>query len=602
MKNKILLSLLFSVILSSCIDLDTSTTDSIGTADMWTTEELADAGIAGIYDVFYPRNTSEFDCYPQIITGIGRSRIEAISFTSNVYQPPYIQNMSPSAGDTYFSLEWKYCYEGIHLCNDAIANLSKASLPQTKYGRLMAEAKFLRAFFYHRLNMLFQGVPIYLEPINNKDAIKTQSSVEEVWDVVLNDLNDCITEANLPNNTLTQNYGRPSKGAAYALRGMVYLWKKDYKKAITDFEKVSECGYGLWEGKYIDLFKEANEKHKEMILPLQFEGTTNYGDWTQMQFGGRSTLQSFTSLQPNVDFVDSYLNANGSKFKWTDIFPDWDTMPVEQREVFFVRDGMNTKTETAFVNAKKEIISRVTQAVWDKYYLNEGNEARIAKAYETRDPRLQQTIFTPSSTTPCFASTGGKQSDKTVRWPYLVAGNGDAAGDHWPDSRSFYNYTYRKFVVTDNGSMKRNACGRDWPLIRFTDVWLQYAEALNEDGRLDDAINVVNKIRLRAGMPLLTKGAGDINGVSSKEEMLKRIQYERRVELCAEGVNFFDEVRWGTYKETKFQGNATNGFKDMWGRIVRGTWYWNDYLWPWPVPQSEVQRNPNLVPTKGWLY
>ncbi len=64
----------------------------------------------------------------------------------------------------------------------------------------------------------------------------------------------------LGNNTLKENYGRPSKGAAYALRGMVYMWKKEYDSAIKDFEEVKKCGYDLWEGKYIDFFKYENEK------------------------------------------------------------------------------------------------------------------------------------------------------------------------------------------------------------------------------------------------------------------------------------------------------------------------------------------------------
>lgn len=600
-KNICLLVLLLSI--CSCSDfLDTSPTESISTSIMWTSESLADKGVAGIYDVFRPRNSSVFDCYPAAVTGIGRVRIEAVSFTTVGTQGVYIESMSPSAGDAFFSMEWKYCYQGIHQCNDAIANLHKAPLDEKKYNRLMAECKFLRAFFYHRLNMLYQGVPIYLEPVENDECTKGQSTVEEVWQVVLNDLNDCISEANLPDNTLTTNYGRPSKGAAYALRGMVYMWKKEYAKAIADFEMVSNCGYRLWNGRYIDFFTEANEKDAEMIFPIQFDAMNGFGDWTQMQFGCRSTLQGFSQLFPNPDFVDTYLNADGSTFDWGDYLPDWYIMAPEQREVFFVRDGMNSNQNTDFQNARTSIISRVTEEIFDKYYLDEGNEARIAKIYENRDPRLMQTIFTPSSATMCYASTGGVQSLKTMRWPFLLAGNGNNAGDHWPDVRNTFTYTYRKFVVTDEQTMYRNYCPRDWPLIRFTDVWLQYAEALNETGRMDEAIAVVNRIRERAGMPLLTNGGAAPNGVNGKEEMAERIRYERRVELCAEGINFLDEVRWGTYKDTRFQGKDSNGNKNIWGVIAAQTWYWNDHVWPWPIPLAEVQKNQNLKPTDKWLY
>ena len=96
-------------------------------------------------------------------------------------------------------------------------------------------------------------------------------------------------------------------------------------------------------------------------------------------------------------------------------------------------------------------------------------------------------------------------------------------------------------MVTDDSNLNRIICDEDWPLIRYTNIWLLYAEALNEDGRLGDAISVVNRIRERAHMPLLTNGGSGYNAVMGKEDMRKRIQYERRVELCAEGINFLDE-------------------------------------------------------------
>lgn len=103
--------------------------------------------------------------------------------------------------------------------------------------------------------MFFQGVPIYLEPINSSEATRGKSSADDVWKICLDDLTACIQSPHLGNNTLKENYGRPSKGAAYALRGMIYMWKKEYDSAIKDFEEVKKCGYDLWEGKYIDFFK-----------------------------------------------------------------------------------------------------------------------------------------------------------------------------------------------------------------------------------------------------------------------------------------------------------------------------------------------------------
>ncbi|MGM9737497.1 MAG: RagB/SusD family nutrient uptake outer membrane protein [Candidatus Cryptobacteroides sp.] len=586
---------------ASCVDLDTVSKSDMMSNNMWTTEELVDAAVAGIYKVFVPDPSK---MYPNVETNVSHLRPEVCGFASiEMAHTFFLNSPSYSAGDSYLSNEWKALYTGVSRCNDALHNLPSSAVTGAKRARLIAECKFMRAWFYTRLNMLFNGVPVYLSPITASECTKGQSSPDEVWEVVLKDIQDCLDEPEMPLNTLKTNYGRPSKGAAYALRGMIYMWTRQYSKAIPDFEEVGKCGYGLWEGKYIDLFKEQNEKSKEMILPVQCISENGYADpQTQQIFGNRSTLQGVNFVIPSSEFVDSYQNADGSEFSWSQIFPDWDKLTPVQREVFFVRDGMNSNSSSGFQNQKNTIVGRVSKTVWDNYYLDNGNQARIAKAYSGRDPRLMQTIFTPSSATMTYANTGGKQSLKTFLWPYINAGNGDSAGDLWSDQRQCFCYMYRKFVVTDNNALTRDRMGMDWPLMRYTDVWLLYAEALNEVGRMSEAISAVNKIRQRAGMPLLTEGGGGANGVTDKEDMLRRIQYERRVELCAEGVNYFDEVRWGTLKQMKFKGQDSYDFTNMWGTRAKWLMYFRNNMWPWAVPLSETQRNPNLTPTDGWNY
>ena len=138
--------------------------------------------------------------------------------------------------------------------------------------------------------------------------------------------------------------------------------------------------------------------------------------------------------------------------------------------------------------------------------------------------------------------------------------------------------------------------------VAFIPLLLQYAEALAQTDQLGEAIRLVNKVRTRAHMPALTEGGSGPCAVNGKEDMLERIRYERRVEFCLEGINFFDEVRWGTYKETKFQGKDVNGGKSWWGDMVEYNWYYADYMWPWTAPIVETQKNPNLTKRSGWAY
>lgn len=602
--KKIILFLIATTFFSSCDILDIAPDDMLASENMWISEEQADKGMAGLYYEFYPTQLSSTQL--RRADGLNRQGIEALGFPTDYYANNYpvelLSLATKPASDFQVWHEWKFCYGIIHSCNRAIAYMGNAGLSVEKFERYQCEARFLRAWAYHRLNMLYQGVPIYLTPIANHEATKKQSTAEEVWDVVVADLDFCINNPHFPNNTLSQNYGRPSKGAAYSLRGMVYMWKKEYTKAANDFAKVEACGYGLWNGEYADFFKHENEKHKEMIFPLQFSEENGFSDNIQQMTGARDTYDGWTEIKPSTDFVDYYKNADGTDFKWKQVpgLEDWDLLTPAQREIFFCRDNLESSD---LATQKSSVIKRVGKEIFEKYYLNNGNEARIKKAYDNRDPRLKQTIVTPYEPLDCFTpnyNNNENQIGKQARWPLTV--RGVDGGDFWHDKRTSAYYCYRKYSEFEKGRLITRTRGHtDWPLIRFTDVLLQHAEALAHEGDLDGAIQLVNRVRERAHMPLLIQGSG-ANGVKEKEEMLEKIRYERRVEFCVEALNFFDEIRWGTYKESKFQGKEVNGGKSWWGSMVEYNWYHTEYMWPWTAPVAEIQKNPNLSKREGWAY
>lgn len=602
--KKIFITIAILLAGTACVELDLASEGALSSGNMWTSEELADNGMNGLYRAFYRSlgNTQ----YSKQTSGLNRSGMEAMGFATAYYSSGYpiklLTKATKPVSDWNIGYEWKFCYTIIHACNTALANLHKAGLGEEKLARYQCEARFLRAWAYNRLNMLYQGVPIYLQPITNEECTRTQSTADEVWQVVLDDLNYCIDNPHLPDNTLTgDHYGRPSKGAAYALRGMVYMWKRQYAEAAQDFEAVGKCGYGLWQGEYIDFFKPENEKDKEMIFAIQFDKTNGYADDIQQIVGPRDAYDGWDEIKPSVDFVNSYKNADGSDFAWSQVegLEAWETLTDAQREVFFLRDGLTSNADYAKI--KQGVIERIGQEIYDRYYLDIGNEARIRQAYENRDPRLKQTVVTPYEPVDTWQSRLMK--GKELRWPlYDRKTNGDG-GDLWLDKRSSAYYCFRKYVEFGEGRLNtRNHCHADWPLIRYTDVLLQWAEALTHQNDIAGAVVLVNRVRDRAHMPVLTLGGSGPCAVNGKEEMLERIRYEHRVEFCVEGVDFFQEVRWGTYKESKFQGQETNGGKNWWGQIAEQTWYYTDYMWPWTAPYGEIQKNPNLKRRDGWTY
>ncbi|MCM1176335.1 MAG: RagB/SusD family nutrient uptake outer membrane protein [Clostridium sp.] len=617
--NRIFTAFLAVIGLVSCKDmLNIAPANQIASENMWSNESLADKGMAGLYVNFYREDLSRTQLRYNDFTGINRQGWMGMEFMCDMTVDNYplmaLADATKDATEFIVWYEWKWAYTSIHQINDALANLHKAGLRTDKYERYMCEAKFLRAWFYSRLNRIYGGmpsggpagyvpggVPLYLEVISQEQCTRSQSSAGEVWKAVIKDLDDCIGCANFPDNTLTANYGRPSKGAAYALRGMAYMYLEDYKAAAEDFEKVSQCGYGLWQGKYIDFFRYENEKDHEMIFPLQFGEDTGYCDNLQLLLGGRDTWNGWSNVRPSSDFVDYFQNADGTEFKWSEVpgLEDWDMLEPYQREVFFLRDGYRSRKWTdAQKSTFDERIAKIGQDIFDRYYLDEGNEARIRKAYDNRDPRLKDIVLVPYDPYDTFkdaSDNGGKiQYGKELRWPFL--NEGDDGGDYYIGS--FNNkYQFKKYSYNrPEDLIDRLRCQTDWPLIRYTDVALLLAECHVQNDRIGDAMAIVNDIRSRAGMPAASAG--------SKAEAMEAVRYERRIELCLEGHDWFDEWRWGTCKDMKFQGRDTYGGQSWW-KEWEGfdyNWYYTADMYPWAAPSSECQRNPNMVKKAGWSY
>jgi starch-binding outer membrane protein, SusD/RagB family len=594
--KKIFLILLSSLTLFGCKKnfLDTTPYSSVASETMWTSDNLTEQGVNAIYQALrlgQPTGGSWGSWFYDMIF------FEALGSTG-MY--PYSNGMldgTINPGDGLFSGNWQNLYTGIIRANDAIANIpAKSPSEENKKARLVAEAKFLRAFFYLRLNQLYKGVPIYLEPTAFDKFTKQRSTEAEVWEVVIKDLTDCINETGLPNKYPKGNinFGRVTKGAAYALRGKAYMYTKEWAKAAADFEAVDGMGYNIPGNiTYTQLFKEANEQSEEMIFSIQHIAVPNLGNSYSWLLGSRSAANGggWNIFTPSPILVDLYENADGSKFNWDEVIPGYSSMNLAARQVYFLRDNLSAA----------EIAAAVARGADMSKYLPNGNEARISAAYANRDPRLAANIITPYST--FNGGVGGVKKILTARFPYR--NELDPANDLKSDAPTKNLYLYRKFVaegVIGEEILNRGYASTDFPLIRFADVLLMWAEALNEQGDVSGAIAKVNRVRNRPGvmMPPLQQGDASLGTfVSNQEDMRIRIRNERKAEFVAEGITYFDELRWNTWKTDKFRPG--NGFQYVWGQNEFSYTYGGEYLNAWAIPTTEVQMV-GLTQNPGWPY
>ncbi len=585
MKNtiKILAALTSAAALIGCNDfLDRFPYDTVSSNTVYSSATLAENAVTGVYSNLLTNYNS--------ITGTNWDAFCSaldINDQSISLRYPFMLGLVQS-NNALFLNTWKQLYEGINRANDVIANIGgTTALPEETRTRRIAECKFLRAYCYYRLNALWRGVPVYLENLAPSEYTKGRETEEEVWNVILNDLSDAIDCEVLPDKYKSgdSDYGRVTKGAAYALRGKTYMWMKQWDKAEADFRKVSECGFGLFKGAYADIFKEKNEKSDEMVFSITMEDLPSHGNVYSRTYGSWMTAGNGQNHYfMNVNFVNSYQWADGKPFSFDDVIPGYNEMDAKARSVYFLRDDM-TETEKATMQAYGADMSK---------YEQNGNEARLLKAFTGRDPRLAATVIAPyTNYLGGFAS--GSAVNYQTRWPYRSENAPDF--DLRTGSPTHMYYCIRKFVTVGKEYMNVTYNPVDVPVIRYADVLLCLAECLNEQGNTDEAVRYVNEVRSRAGVAKLDSGE-DWLKVNGQADLRKRIQDEKHWELACEEQLYLEELRWGIWKSRKI--DFAKGLMQCWGEPVYEYVYGGDSYLKWAIPSSEKEKNPNLEQNDGW--
>lgn len=481
---------------------------------------------------------------------------------------------------------WQYLYELVHRSNTVIRNVENMPISRATIDRVTGEAKFLRAMAYFRMLNCWGGVPYYDETydINREfsNLKSPRSSAEEIRGHIIDDLTEAIEK--LPVSWEAADLGRATKGAAYALRGKVYLFNRQWDEAIADFEEIvynksHNYGYSLHPD-YNSLFRLYNGSHSpEMIFSIQsIDGNTaGYALDIVSYFGNKSTMRLIAGnrIVPSVTLVDMYENLDGSPFDWDDMFPGFNDGGAETRKKYLcvaIDQGSTTVTSTLDCDTTK-----------------------VMDAYRLRDPRLCLNVITPYSH---YLGTDAGSSPMDKQFVLADPTKGGAPMEAMAfirNSEGWNSYFWRKWIPTGNldgywGEYNRTPY--EFPLIRLGDVILMLAEAYNEAGETDKAVIELNKIRARAGMPELNSGASWL-AVSGKEEMAERIRRERAFELAGEGQRYWDLRRWGLLEASV--KNATDIFGDL--------MYTRSYQ-PrhemWPIPLVEMERNTNLKQNEGW--
>ncbi len=552
---------LSAVFAASCSGfLDTTPEDGIGSIEMWTTKEHADLGIVGAY--------SPIKCFPfgtDPYSPAGCISSNAMTDTYTIYAFAwgtgfddtgcrYFCNNAATTSYGVFSNKWLADYTGVQYANLAIENIPRMEsvLDEDTYKKYLGEAHFLRALYYFDLLTFYSGhknvdpgIPLYTSMPDYDKAYMPRSTPADVRRVMIQDLE--IAAENLPWRSYEK--GRASRSAALVLLGKVYLYAESYAKAAEVFSRVisenesSAEPYSLF-GDYAKLFRQDGEDNNESVFVIDCINTYGNGSRLDLWYSNRSANCAGTNTSiPTKELVDFYLMADGTAFNGT--YPDWtDRNAVNQ---FFAK----------------------------------------------RDPRLDASIIRP------YGLFVGKDNiTYEYRAPY------DTKTTPYACMRSNHssntNYCWRKFCNQGNETTIRRHAGIDIPLMRWGDVLLLYAEALNESsGPSGQVFDALDQIRVRAKMPKVSR-SGD------QAQVRTLIRNERVYELAGEGHLYPDWQRWYAHNDLDFDYESMTNQKILGYDGVAlalqqvSIRNFTKRNWRYAIPQSEIDVNPALVQNEGW--
>ena len=412
---------------------------------------------------------------------------------------------------------WVRLYNSLSRVNSAIALLNETGDDYAMKQKRQAEMKFLRAYGHFLLKRLYKNIPFVVNENLTYDEYNELSnraySNDEGWQLIIDDLMEAY-------NTLPQTQedkGRPTKAAAAAFLAKVYLYKAYHQddansNQVTsinqaDLEKVIEftnpslyAGYGLEEDLHNNFRPEEQyENGKESLWAIQYsrnDGST-YGNLNW----------SYGLIPPNIPGA--------------------------------------TDGGCDFYKPSQNLVNAYRTGADGLPLLDTFNQKDYDMASDNADPRLFLTVGMPGL--PYMFNKNYMMEETSI----------------WSRSNGLYGYhvSLKQNVdpaLIDNYLIKGSywASPMNRIVFRYADVLLERAEAYAQLGQTDQAIALVNQIRTRAAGSTQMIGnyqntygvkmyVTNYKGSYSKDDAIKIVKMERRLELGMECERFFDLVRWG---------------------------------------------------------
>ncbi|MBD0825170.1 RagB/SusD family nutrient uptake outer membrane protein [Aestuariibaculum marinum] len=568
---------------------------------------------------------------------------------------------------------WTRCYRGIRNASTFIHNIyMNTEMSENEIEDYRGQARFARAYLYWLLLRKYGPIPLlpdegldYTDSYN--DLAIPRSTYEDCAEFISNEMLLAAHEMEALGMVRGQDgSARPSVGAALATRAKVLI----YAASPLANGNNSTFATQLVDDQGNMLLSQDYQEEKWAKAAAAAKDVIELGIYHLYTVPVQLTGDDATIIPPD----DNNFSGKAWPDGWADIDPaksyaqvfDGTLLPSGNPELIFTRgnnqDGESIRSMVAHQLPRSATgwnTHGLTQKLVDAYAMNDGTDIPgkdmeigrgdgssrvggyvtqedydaglyrplmpgVSLQYANREPRFYASVAFNGS----FWSLLNESQERNRNQQVFYYRN-DPTGNGFNSSNAYWlrtGFGVKKYVHpsdTFEGGDIGNIVFKSEPAIRYADILLMYAEALNElDGAYTipswnggnyniarDIVEIqkgIHPVRIRAGVPDYP-----VSAYSDKNELRKRIKRERFIELLAEGQRYYDLRRWMDADEEEalpiYGCNIlmSEGERDLFHRPI-AVWAlettFADKMWFWPISFSELKRNSRLTQNPGWKY
>lgn len=513
-------------------------------------------------------------------------------------------------------------------CNIFLENIDQVpDLGSLEKQRWIAEVKFLKAYYHFYLLRMYGPIPIADKNLSINSSIDNvrvyREPVDDVVNYISNLLDECIPD--LPNKieNQAQELGRITRSIGYAIKAKLWVMAasplfngnsdyanyKDNKGRLlfpttadnTKWTKAAAAckeaiDFAESQGHKLYTYNDAMSitKYTRTKLSLSEDVCERWNDeiiWGETSSEGEVQQYCFPKLSPSLSYWACW-SCCGPTLKAVETYYSDHGVPIDEDNTFWAKAY---KDRYSIVTAPKEYPNQ--------YNIQSG--AQVINLYLHREPRFYSNVgFNRSK---WYVSGFSNDSDALYNIHCMKSEYSGWINENAPITGHFARkiLSYRTTLSSTGMSIYTFT----FPKIRLADLYLLYAEALNEslDAPSSEVFKYIDAVRERAGLAGVKESWANYSihptKPNTKTGMREIIRQERCSEMALEGKVFWDKHRWKVGQQRLFQGMNVSGgkpatFYKVTNLFDRGTYNYKEYFWP--ISNADLKRDPNLIQSPGW--